>query len=113
MHKIRKANRVKTENLIQKYVLGRMSAQGRTVQKKLTKIRATKMNVFKIEYCGSYGRLLTEKRTKEKICGFLSGIVSEKRLLSCSQCSAHCGVERKLHLGGLKRERPALVSADV
>jgi hypothetical protein len=85
MHKIRKENRVKTENLIQKYVLGWMLAQGRTGQKRRTKIRATKINEFKIECCGSYGRLPTGKERKKKICGFLSGIVSEKRLLSCSQ----------------------------
>jgi hypothetical protein len=66
-HKIRKANRVKTENLIQKYVLGWMSAQGRTAQKKRTKIRATKINVFKIECCGSYGRLPTEKEQKKDL----------------------------------------------
>jgi ribosomal protein L20 len=37
MHKIRKVNRVKTGNLVYKYVLGWMSAQGRTAQKKRTK----------------------------------------------------------------------------
>jgi hypothetical protein len=42
-----------------------MSAQGRTAQKKLTRIGATKVNVFKIECCGSYGQLPTEKN-KEK-----------------------------------------------
>jgi hypothetical protein len=83
--KIRKSNGVKTENLIQKYVLGWMSAQGRNAQKKRKKIRATKTIVFKIECCGSYSRLSTEKKRKKKICGFLSGIGSEKRLLSCSQ----------------------------
>ncbi len=42
-----------------------MSAQGRTAQKKLTRIRGTKVNVFKIECCGSYGQLPIEKN-KEK-----------------------------------------------
>jgi hypothetical protein len=74
MHKISKANRVKTGNLIHKYVLGWMSAQGRTAHKKKTKIQATKGNLFKIECCGSYGRLPTEKKRKKKICGFLGGI---------------------------------------
>ncbi len=32
-HKLKNANRVKTENLIQKDVLGWMSAQGQTAQK--------------------------------------------------------------------------------
>jgi hypothetical protein len=67
-HKIKKANRVKTENLIQKYVLGWMSAQGRTAQKRLTKNTSNKINVFKIECCGSYGRLPTGKERKKKIC---------------------------------------------
>jgi hypothetical protein len=67
-HKIKKANRVKTENLIQKCVLGWMSAQGQTVQKRRTKIRATKINMFKVECCGSYGRLPTGKERKKKIC---------------------------------------------
>jgi hypothetical protein len=67
MHKIRKANRVKTGNLIHKYVLGWMSAQGRTAQKKTTKIRATKGNMFKSECCGSYGRLPIEKTKEKKI----------------------------------------------
>jgi hypothetical protein len=61
--KIRKA--LKTKNLIQKYVLGWMSAQGRTAQKKRTRVRAMKVNVFKIECCGIYGQLSTEKN-KEK-----------------------------------------------
>jgi hypothetical protein len=69
MHKIIKANRVKTGNLIHKYVLGWMLAQGRTAHKKRTKIRATKAtkgNVFKIECCGSYGRLPTEKNERKR-----------------------------------------------
>ncbi len=77
------------------------------------KIRATKINVFKIECCGSYGRLPTGKEREKKICWFLSGIVSEKCLRSCSHWSAHCVVEWKLHLQRLKRERPALVAANV
>jgi hypothetical protein len=39
-----------------------------------------------------------QRKTKKKICGFLSGIVSEKCLLSCSQCSAHCRTEMKTSL---------------
>ncbi len=47
-HKIRKANRVKTENLIQKYVLGWMSAQGRTAQKKRIKYEQQKLTCSKL-----------------------------------------------------------------
>jgi hypothetical protein len=38
-----------------------MSAQGGTAQREKTKIQATKINVFKIECCGIYGQLPTEK----------------------------------------------------
>jgi hypothetical protein len=55
----------KNKNLIQKYVLGWMSAQGRTAQKKRTRIRATKVNVFKIECCGSYGQLPSKKKQRK------------------------------------------------
>ncbi len=47
--------------------MGWMSAQGRTAHKKRTKIQATKGNMFKIECCGSYGRLPTEKKRKKNI----------------------------------------------
>jgi hypothetical protein len=52
-----------------------------------------------------------QRKTKKKICGFLSRIVSEKRLLSCSRWSAHCRIEMKTSLMKAKRERPALVAA--
>ncbi len=44
-----------------------MAAQGQTVQKKRTKIRATKVDVFKIECCGSYGKLPTEKNEEKDL----------------------------------------------
>jgi hypothetical protein len=44
-----------------------MSAQGRTAQKKRTRIRATKVNVFKIECCGSYSQLPTEKNEEKDL----------------------------------------------
>jgi hypothetical protein len=50
---------------------------------------SNEINVFKIECCGSYDQLPTE-RTKQKVCRFLSEIVSEKRLLCCSQRIALC-----------------------
>jgi hypothetical protein len=65
-----------------------MSAQGQKLHKEsgqqYTKDMSNKTNVFKIECCGSYGQLPTEKN-KTKVCRFLSEIVSKKRLLSCSQ----------------------------
>jgi hypothetical protein len=47
------------------------------------KYEQQKKNLFKFECCCSYDQLPTE-RTKQKFCGFLSEIVSNKRLLSCS-----------------------------
>jgi hypothetical protein len=44
-----------------------MSAQGRTAQKKRTRIQATKVNVFKIEGCGSNGQLPTEKNEEKDL----------------------------------------------
>jgi hypothetical protein len=70
-------------------------------------------DVFKIERCGSYSQLPTGKM-KQKVCRFISEIVSKKRLLSCSQWRAHCRIEmKKHHLRRRKRERPAPVDADV
>ncbi len=64
-HKIRKANRVKTENLIQNYVLGWMSAQGRTVQKERTKYKQQKLT------CSKFSAVVAtadfqQKKIKEK-----------------------------------------------
>ncbi len=39
-----------------------------------------------------------KRKNNERIFVFLSGIVSEKRLLSCSRCSAHCRIEMKTSL---------------
>jgi hypothetical protein len=56
-----------------------------------------------------------KRKNNERICGFLSGIVSEKRLLSCSRYSAHCRIEMKTSLTVQRRkgERPAPVAASV
>ncbi len=88
MHKIKWTNRVKGKNLILKLWAGLEGSPGsKTVQEKLATIQqnmSEKTNVFKIECCGSYGQLPTE-RTKQKVCRFLSGIGSKKSLRSCSQ----------------------------
>jgi hypothetical protein len=51
-----------------------------------------------------------QRKTKKKICGFLSGIVSEKRLLSCSQWSARCRIGMKTSLTKAKERATSACS---
>jgi hypothetical protein len=68
-NKIIWTNRVKGKNCM----LGWMAAQGRKLRKEnrqqYTKNMSKKRNVFKIECCGSYHQLPTE-RTKQKFVDF-------------------------------------------
>jgi hypothetical protein len=73
-HKKKERTGLKFKNLILKCAVGRVSAQGQKTgaaakrrkegKQQCTKICATETNVFKIECCGSYGQLPTEKETK-------------------------------------------------
>ncbi len=109
--KIKQANRVKQQQSIRKKICG-LSPGSRTVRGKC-KNMINKTNVFWIECCGSFGQLPTE-RIRQQILWFLSEIGSFESLRSCSQCNAHCErLKRNITYEGVKRERLALVDADV
>ncbi len=58
-----------------------VSPRSKNCAKRANKSTGNEVNVFKIECCGSFGQLPTEKEMKQKVWRFLSKIVSKKRLL--------------------------------
>jgi hypothetical protein len=84
-HKIRKANRVKKlktwyKNMCWVGCQPRVKLRKRNEQE----YEQQKLPCSKLSPVVATGNF-QHRKTKKRICGFRSGIVSEKRLLSCSQ----------------------------